>query len=63
MYLYVTLGRERWEQSTNELASALEKSADTVTYIQREGVKQRLDGEEFARRYEDLDESLVGGGP
>jgi putative transposase len=60
--LIVTLGRERWAQSTKDLASALGKSADTVTYIQREGVKQRLGDEEFARRYEDLDESLVGEG-
>ena len=49
------------EQSTKDLASALSKSADTVTYIQREGVKQRLDDEAFSRRYEILDERLVGG--
>ena len=52
--LIITLGRERWRQSTKDLASALQKSADTVTYIQREGVKQRLDDETFSRRYEDL---------
>jgi REP element-mobilizing transposase RayT len=45
--LIIALGRERWVQSTKDLASALEKSADTVTYIQREGVRQRLDDEEF----------------
>jgi len=59
--MIITLGRERWAQSTKELASALQKSADTVTYIQREGVKQRLDDGEFSRRYEDLDAALVGG--
>jgi REP element-mobilizing transposase RayT len=58
--LVVTLGRERWGQSTKALASALGKSADTITYIQSEGVRQRLDDEEFARRYENLDESLIG---
>jgi hypothetical protein len=31
--LIVTLGRERWAQSTNGLASALHKSADTVTVL------------------------------
>ena len=58
--LIITLGRERWAQSTKDLASALHKSADTVTYIQREGVRQRLDDEDFLRRYENLDGALVG---
>ena len=61
--LIVILGRERWAQSTKDLASALQKSADTVTYIQREGVRQRLEDEAFSRRYENLDEQLVGGRP
>jgi len=61
--LIITLGRERWAQSTKDLASALHKSADTVTYIQREGVRQRLEDEQFSLRYENLDEELVGGGP
>lgn len=60
--LIITLGRERWVQSTEDLASALDKSADWVTSIQREGVRQRLDDEAFSRRYENLDEGLVGGG-
>jgi REP element-mobilizing transposase RayT len=57
--LIITVGRERWAQSTKQLASALQKSADTVTYIQREGVRQRLDDEGFLRRYECLDAALV----
>ena len=57
--LIVTLGRERWAQSTKDLASALGKSADTVSYIQREGVRQRLVDKVFSRRYEDLDERLI----
>ena len=61
--MIVILGRERWAQSTRDLASALQKSADTVTYIQREGVRQRLEDEEFSRPYENLDEELVGGRP
>jgi len=58
--LIITLGRERWAQSTKDLASALKKSSDTVTYIQREGVRQRLDDEAFSQRYENLDERLIG---
>jgi hypothetical protein len=60
--LIIALGRERWVQSTKDLASALEKSADTVTYIQREGVRQRLDDEEFSLRFENLEEALIGRG-
>jgi hypothetical protein len=60
--LIITLGRERWAQSTKQLASALQKSADTVTFIQREGVRQRLDDQAFSRRYENLDGALVSGG-
>jgi hypothetical protein len=60
--LIIALGRERWVQSTKDLASALEKSADIVTYIQREGVRQRLDDEEFSLRFENLDEALIGRG-
>jgi len=59
--LIITLGRMRWVQSTKDLASALDKSADTVTYIQREGVRQRLHDGEFLRRYENLDEALIDG--
>ncbi len=60
--MIIALGRERWVQSTKDLASALEKSADTVTYIQREGIRQRLDDDEFSRRFENLDEALIGRG-
>jgi len=59
--LVVSLGRERWAQSTKALAAALGRSADTVTYIQREGIKQRLEDGEYVRRYEYLDEALTGG--
>jgi hypothetical protein len=60
--LIVTLGRERWAQGTKELALAFGKSADTVTYIQREGIRQILEGGDFSRRYESLDEGLIGEG-
>ena len=58
--LIVSLGRERWAQSTNNLASALHKSADTVTYIQREGVRKRLEDKVVQQRYEELDRRLIG---
>ena len=61
--LIVTPGRERWARSTKNLASARQKSSDTVTFIQREGVRQRLENEKFLRRYENLDEELAGGRP
>ena len=59
--LIVTLGRERWAQGTKELALAFGKSADTVAYIQRDGIRQRLEGGEFSRRYESVDEDLIAG--
>ncbi len=57
--LVITLGRERWGQRTTDLAAVLGKSADTVTYIQREGIRQRLDDETFQQRYENLDSGMV----
>lgn len=61
--LIVTLGRERWARSTKNLASARQNSSDTLTYIQREGVRPSLEDEELLRRYENLDEELAGGRP
>jgi len=60
--LIITLGGERWAQSTKDLASALDKNPDWATSSQREGARQRLDDEAFSRRYKHLDEGLVGGG-
>ncbi len=57
--LMVTLGRERWRQSTKELASVLEKSADTVSYLTREGIRLRLEDEAFARRFKALDAAMI----
>jgi chromosomal replication initiation ATPase DnaA len=59
--LVITLGRERWGQSAKELASALGKSADTVSYLSREGIRQRMEDEGFSQRYEALDAEMVGG--
>jgi len=33
----ITQGRERWAQRTKDLASALQKSVDTVACFQRDG--------------------------
>ncbi len=57
--LVITLGRERWGQSSRELASVLKKSADTVSYLTREGIRLRLEDEAFARRYEALDVDMI----
>jgi len=61
-HLIVTLGRERWGQCTKELASVLKKSADTVSYLTREGIKHRLEDQAFARRYEWLDAEMIARG-
>jgi REP element-mobilizing transposase RayT len=56
--LMATLGRERWNQKTSELATALNKSADVISYLKREGVKRRMEDEAFASRLEILDKKL-----
>lgn len=61
--LIVALGRERWGQSANELGSVLEKSADTVSYLSREGIRKRMEDEDFAGQYEALDVEMVGDTP
>ena len=57
--ILVTLGRERWNQKTSELAIVLRRSADVVSYLKREGVKRRLEDQGFASRLEDLDKGLI----
>lgn len=59
--LLLALGRERWGQRANELGRALGKKADTISYLAREGIRQRLEDEVFAKRYEDLDEAMIDG--
>jgi hypothetical protein len=41
--LTIIPGRELMAQCTKDLASELQKSADTLTYIQRERVRPRLE--------------------
>jgi len=38
----------------------LGKKADTISYLAREGSRHRLKDEDFARRYEALDEAMIG---
>jgi hypothetical protein len=58
--LLLSLGRERWAQKANELGAVLGKKADTISYLAREGIRQRLEDKAFARRYEALDEAMIG---
>jgi len=58
--LLLTLGRERWGQKANRLAVVPGKKADTISYLAREGIRHRLIDEDFARRYEALDEAMIG---
>lgn len=58
--LLLALGRERWGQRANDLGRALGKKADTISYVAREGIRLRLEDELFARRYETLDEAMIG---
>ena len=58
--LLLALGRERWSQKANQLGAALGKKADTISYLAREGIRQRLEDEDFARRYEALDQAMIG---
>mgnify|MGYP001820190576 FL=1 len=55
------LGRERWTQRANQLGAVLEKKADTISYLAREGIRQRLEDEGLSRRYEALDQALIDG--
>ena len=57
--LLITLGRERWGQKAKDLGEALGKKADTISYLSREGIRQRLEDGDFARRYETLDEAMI----
>lgn len=58
--LLLALGRERWGQKATDLGTVLGKKADTISYLAREGIRQRLEDEVFAGRYEALDEAMIG---
>lgn len=58
--LLLALGRERWAQKANELGAALGKKAEIVSYLAREGIRQRLEDEEFVKQHEALDDAMIG---
>jgi hypothetical protein len=57
--LLLALGRERWGQKATDLGAVLGKKADTISYLAREGIKQRLENNDFASRYNALDEVMI----
>lgn len=60
--LLLALGRERWRQKATDLGAVLGKKADTISYLAREGIRQRLDNADFSSRYESLDEAMINDG-
>jgi len=56
--LIVTLGVERWRQKGTALASVLKKNPDVVSWWVGEGIRRRLEDDEFAERIDRLDEAL-----
>jgi len=57
--LVAALGVERWRQRCKDLAGALGKSPNVVSYWVVEGVRRRREDPKFAERLEDLDERLA----
>ncbi len=57
--MILTLGRDGRRQSIKELAFTFGKSADTATYLTREGIRLRLEDEAFARRFEALNATMI----
>ena len=58
--IVATLGVERWGQKGRDLAAALGKNPDVVSWWVGEGVRLRLEDPEFARQLEDLDQEMAG---
>jgi hypothetical protein len=56
--LVVTLGVERWRQKGTALARVLNKNSDVVIWWVGEGIRRRLEDEEFAAKLDKLDEEL-----
>ena len=48
-----------WGQRAKDLGTALDKKADTISYLAREGIRQRLEDEGFSGQYEALDEEMI----
>jgi len=56
--LVVTLGVERWRQKGTALAVVLNKNPDVVSWWVGEGARRRQEDEEFAARFELLDNQM-----
>jgi REP element-mobilizing transposase RayT len=56
--LVVTLGVERWRQKGTALALVLNKNPDVVSWWVGEGIRRRLEDEEFATKLDKLDKEL-----
>jgi len=56
--LVVTLGVERWRQKGTALAMVLKKNPDVVSWWVGEGIRRRLEDEEFATKLDKLDTEL-----
>ena len=61
--MLLALGRERWSQKANQLGVLRGKTADTISYLAREGVRQPLEDDDFVKRNEALDQALFGDFP
>ena len=57
--IVATLGMERGSQKGTELAAALGKNPDVVSWWARHGVRRRLEDAAFARRIDELDAALA----
>ncbi len=56
--LIVTLGVERWRQKGKAMAAVLNKNPDVVSWWVGEGIRRRLEDDEFATQLEELDKQL-----
>jgi len=57
--LIVTLGIERWRQNRTELAKALRKNPDVVSWWAGEGASLRMEDPEFADQLDRMDQELA----
>jgi REP element-mobilizing transposase RayT len=57
--LVVTLGVERWRQRGTALAEVLNKNPDVVSWWVGEGVRRRVEDDDFANELDRLDEMLA----
>jgi len=57
--LVVTLGVERWRQRGTSLARVLDKNPNVVSWWVGEGVRRRLEDEDFAKELDRLDIQLA----